>query len=386
MIIELPFSYKITGLEPKKRTSNSRQGIDVARINVRDVAISDFPLALVLLDEDGSHAETFRHFEGSFWIRDSRVDDTDFVKQHIMLMGEWPKKPQLYPGYQENQRNFTKYTKDDANKDNEIACKGLSMIGILAYKFIDNNGIYRLVDKDLQPKLPFRQNYDGTVSCEPNDPSDEFRAIEENDINEQRQKAVEYTQANIISVDGELWHRCPPPMIYANSVTINWAFDGSLGRPLQHNRYGYRSEREDTSISGDYKIAMTDFDDLIDVFPDAIEKQRIKFYIEHIDPVFFAKPDIRPLIIKDIDDAIVHKSNVLDEATPYVYKWLELRDLVKANGKKVVDQEDDVLDAAADILMELDAMLGKNRYPGAVMWANRQVDLSFPDVPPTPTF
>ncbi|MNW12898.1 hypothetical protein D3C71_2107020 [compost metagenome] len=62
--------------------------------------------------------------------------------------------------------------------------------------------------------------------------------------------------------------------------------------------------------------------------------------------------------------------------------------MIKAGGKKVEDQDDDFLDSAADILLELDAMLGKNRFPGATMWTNRQVDLSFPisETPSGPSY
>lgn len=386
MIIELPFSYRMSGLEPKKRNPTGSTGIDIARVNIRDVHEADCPVALTLLDEAGSYAETFRHFEGSFWIRNSRADDVDFVKQHIMLMGEWPRKKHLTPSYHDNRRNFTPYTQQFADRDNEMACKGLSLIGILGYKLTDNHSLYYLVDKDLQPKRPFYQNDDGTISCETRDPSDNYRAIEENDINAKRQKAVEYAQANVIAIDGELWHRSPVPMIYATDKDITWAFDGSLGRPLETRGY-YGADKDDTSISGAYKMAMTEYDNIPDVFPDALEKQRVKFYIEHIEPAFFEKPDVRPLIIKDIKEAM-SRSGVLDEATPYVHKWLQLRDLIKAGGKKVEDQDDDFLDAAADILLELDAMLGKNRFPGATMWTNRQVDLSFPisETPSGPSY
>ncbi|MCV9964602.1 hypothetical protein OIU34_22180 [Pararhizobium sp. BT-229] len=388
MIIELPFSYDMSGIEPKKRLPNSRTGIDVARVNIRDVPEDDCPVALTLLDEHGGHAEEFRHFEGSFWIKDSRADDVDFGKQHIMLMGHWPKKKQLHAGIHQNQRTFTAYEQEDADRDNETAGKGLSLVGLLRYKLTGQHSPFTLVDKEWQPKRPFFQADDGTVSCAIYDPSDTYRLIERNSVNEKRQQAVEYAQANTIAIDGVLWHRAPTPMIYATANAITWAFDGTLSGRLQEHSYGsYGSERADTSISGAYQMSMTEYDNIPDAFPDALEKQRVKFYIEYINPSFFEKPDARPLIIKDIK-AATSKVGVLDESTPYVHKWLQLRDLIEAGGKKVAEQDDDFLDAAADILLELDAMLGKNSYPGAVMWVNRQVDLSFPtpDTPSGPSY
>ena len=388
MIIELPFKYDVRGVEPKKRLPVTFNGIDVARVNIRDVHEDDCPIALTLLDEHGSHAEEFRHFEGSFWIRDSRGDDVDFVRQHIMLMGHWPKKKQLTPGIHQNPRNFTAYAHDEAEKDNDAACKGLSLVGILRYKLTGQHSPFALVDKEWQPKPPFFQTEDGTVSCATRDPSDRFRLIENNSVNEKRQKAVEYVQSNTISIEGVLWHRAPTPMIYATDSAITWAFDGTLAGELREYSYGaYGSEQADTSIVGAYKMPMTEYVNIPDAFPDAIEKSRVKFYIEYIDPSYFEKPDVRPLILKDIKAAI-SKHGVLDESTPYVYKWLQLRDMIQAGGKKVADQDDDFLDRAADILLELDAMLGTARYPGAVMWTNRQVDLSFPapEAPSAPSY
>ncbi|MDW9481161.1 hypothetical protein GOB57_21175 [Sinorhizobium meliloti] len=385
MIIELPFSYKISGVEPRKRNTTERTGMDTALVNVRDVQEADCPVALTVLDEFGSHSETFRHFDGSFWIKDSRIDDLDFCKQHIMLMGEWPKKKQLSPSYHQNQRHFKPYRQEDADSDNAKACKGLSLIGILRYRLTECHSVFSIVDQDLQPKPPFYQTDAGGVSCAIVDPADTYRVIVRSSINEQRQKAVEYAQSNVIAIDGVLWHRSPVPAIYATDKDIVWGFDGSIGRELTANRYAYASsmhDRDDISIASAYKMSMTEYDTIPDAFPDAIEKERVKFYIEYIDASFFEKPDIRPLIIKDIK-AAMSKIGVLEESTPYVYKWLELRDLIAARGKKVEEQDDDFLDAAADILLELDAMLGKTRYPGAVMWANRQVDLSFPEAPDT---
>lgn len=384
MIIELPFSYEIRGVEPKKRNPNSRIGIDVARVNIRDIHENDCPIALRLLDEDGGHAEEFRHFEGSFWIQDSRNDDVDFGKQHIMLMGHWPKKKQLTPGFHQNRNNFTPYTHEDAERDNATACKGLSLVGFLRYKLTGQYSPFTLVDKEWQPKRPFFQADDGTVSCASYDPTDTFRLIENSSINDKRQQAVEYAQANTIAINGVLWHRAPTPMIYASADAITWAFDGTLSGRLEKLSYSsYNSEWSDDSISGAYKMSMTEYDNIPAAFPDAIENQRVKFYIEYIDPSYFEKPDVRPLILKDIKAAL-SKHGVLDESTPYVYKWLQLRDLVAPVAKQVDQQDDEFLDRVADILLELDALLGAARYPGAVMWANRQVDLSLP-APKTPS-
>jgi hypothetical protein len=389
MIIDLPFSYEMSGIEPRKRNANSRTGIDSVRVNIRDVQKNDCPIALTVLDEDGGPAETFRHFEGRFWIKDSRADEIDFSKQHIMLTGFWPRRMQLTPSYHQNQRNFTPYKREDADRDNDMASKGLSLVGFLRYKLTNMHSPFSLVDKeDLQPKRPFFQGEEGAVICAIYDPTDTFRVVEENSVNEKRQNAVVYAQSNVIAIDGELWHRAPTPMIYATDSAITWAFDGTLAGQLQEHAYSsYGSDREDTSLLGAYKMAMTEYDNIPDAFPDAIEKKRIKFYIQYIDPSFFEKPDIRPLILKDIK-AATSKSGVLDESTAYIYKWLQLRDLIAAAGGNVGDQEDDFLDAVADILLELDAMLGKYRYPGAVMWANRQVDLSppAPDTRSTPSY
>ncbi|MCZ7860737.1 hypothetical protein O9X98_04905 [Agrobacterium salinitolerans] len=389
MIIELPFNYETRGIEPRKRNPSWDIGIDVARVNIRDVHEDDCPIALRLLDEHGSHAEEFRHFEGSFWIKDSRGDDVDFVKQHIMLMGHWPMKKQLTRGLYDNRNNhFTPYRHEDAERDNATACKGLSLVGLLRYKLTGQNSPFALVDNEWKPRRPFFQAEDGTVSCAVYNPTDTYRLLENNSVNEKRQQAVEYAQANTIAINGVLWHRAPTPMIYATDDAITWAFDGTLRGKLEKVSYNsYNKERSDDSISGAYKMSMTEYDNIPDAFPDAIEKQRVKFYIEYISPSYFEKPDVRPLILKDIKAAL-SKHGVLDESTPYVYKWLQLRDLVAPVAKQVDQQDDDFLDRAADILLELDAMLGTARYPGAVMWTNRQVDLSFPasETPSAPSY
>ncbi|MBY3433859.1 hypothetical protein HFN89_06820 [Rhizobium laguerreae] len=376
MIIDVPFNYRVSGIEPRCRNPNSRTGYDQVRINIRDVHESDAPVALELLDEDGGPAETFRHFEGGFWIRNSREDDTDFVKQHIMLMGYWPMKEKLEPSHYEGRRHFRPYTRADAERDNAKATKGLSLIGILRYMTTEEN-LWHIVDNDLQPRSPFYQGPDG-IDCAVVDPQFEYRLIESNDINDKRQKTVEYAQSNVIAIGGELWHRSPVPMIYAAGKVITWAFDGTIGKELNRNKFGYGShDKDDMSIADAYKMSMTEYDTIPDHFPDAIERQRIKFHIRYIDPAFFETPDVKPLIVKDIEEALT-KCSLQTDSAPYIHKWLQLRDLVRPVRKNLGNQDDGFFDTVAELMLELDAMVGMNRFPGATMWLNREVELQLP--------
>ena len=385
MNIDVPFKYNVQGIEPRCRNSNYFEGYDTANVIIRDVPEEDCPVALDLWDEDGGPAETFRHFEGDFWIRNSRVDDTPFGRQHIMLTGNWPRWSKTEPGFHDNRRFFQPYGPMEAKKDNVTACHNLSTVGLLAYKLVGFHSPFSIASREGGATYPIIEGkVDGTVVSAVVDPTERFRIVETSSFNEKRQAAVEYAQANVIAIDGTLWHRVPQPMIYATDKIITWAFNGSIGTDLNTNTYGSPGrDRDDTSLASAYKMAMTEYDRIPDSFPDAIEQDRIKFHIEYIDPALFERPDIRPLILKDIK-AAMHRSGVLDESTPYVHKWLELRDLVKHGEGNVAERDDAFLDAAADIIVELDAMLGKNRYPGAAMWANRQVDVGIPTETPRP--
>lgn len=379
MIIDVPFKYYVSGVEPRCRNPNGRTGYDQVRVNIRDIHESDAPIALELLDEDGGPAETFRHFEGGFWIRNSREDDTDFMKQHIMLLGYWPQKQKLEPSYSEGRRGFRAYTTADAERDNAKAAKGLSLVGLLAYKTTDGN-LWYMVDNDLQPRSPFYQGPQG-IDCEVVDAEIGFREVQANDINERRQKTVEYAQSNVIAIDGELWHRSPVPTIYATKKNIHWAFEGTLdGKALSFERYSSLNDKSDMMIADAYKMAMTEYDSIPDHFPDAIDKQRIKFHIRYIDPALFAKPDLKPLIVKDVELAWT-KCDLHRDSESYIHKWLRFRELVRPVRKDLENQNDDFFDAAAELMLELDAMVGMNRFPGAAMWLNRQVDLGLPSTP-----
>jgi hypothetical protein len=375
MIIDIPFRYSVRGIEPRCRNPSDRTGYDQVRANIRDVHESDAPVALVLLDQDGGPAEIFRHFDGCFWIRDAREHDTDFGKQHIMLTGSWPKKSQLSPGYLDNARHFKAYTKDEANRDNEIACRGLSLVGLLRFITTAEYSAFSLADKDSQLRSPFYQGPTG-VDCAVVDPTVDFRQVTANDVSDRRQTTVEYAQSTVVAINGELWHRSPIPMIYATDKDITWAFNGSVGRELDPNQNGYQAARQDMAIVGAYKMSMTEYDTIPDVFPDAIEKQRVKFYIDYIDASYFDAPDIKPLVVKDIKQAVTTSHSVLNQSTPYVYKWLELRDLVQSVNKDLDNQGDTFYDTAAELMLELDAMLGRSRYPGAAMWLNRKVEFN----------
>jgi hypothetical protein len=377
MIIDVPFEYSVSGLEPRCRNPTGSTGYDQVRVNIRDIHDSDAPVALELLDEDGGPAETFRHFEDGFWIRNSREEDTDFVKQHIMLIGHWPMKQKLEPGYHEGRRNFKPYTKADAERENNKATKGLSLVGLLRYKTTSKN-LWHIVDNDLQPRPPFYQGPNG-IDCAVVDAGTGFREVLKNDINEKRQKTVEYAQSNVIAIDGELWHRAPAPMIYATDRIITWAFDGTIdGKELNMERYSSLNDKADMMIAGAYKMAMTEYDSIPDHFPDAIEKQRVKFHIRYIDPALFEKPDLKPLIVKDIEAAMT-KCDLQRDSASYIHKWVQLRDLVKPFRKDLESQDDNFLDMAAELMLELDSMVGMNRFPGATMWVNRQVDLCAPE-------
>ncbi|MCS4088924.1 hypothetical protein [Rhizobium sp. BK176] len=380
MIIDVPFEYSVSGIEPRCRNPSGSTGYDQVRVNIRDIHESDAPVALELLDEDGGPAETFRHFEGGFWIRNSRDEDVDFGKQHIMLMGYWPMRKKLDPGYHENRRNFKAYTQAEAERDNAKAVKGLSLIGILRYNTTSKN-LWYMVDNDLQPREPFYQRPDGIIDCAVVDGTIGYREVTKNDINEKRQKTVEYAQSSVIAIDGELWHRAPVPMIYATDKAIHWAFDGTLnGKELSSDRYSYMNDKADMMTVGAYKMAMTEYDTIPDHFPDAIEKQRVKFHIRYIDQAFFEKPDLKPLIVKDIE-ASMSECDLHRDSASYIHKWLQLRDLVRPVRKSLDSQSEEFLDMAADLMLELDAMAGRNRFPGATMWVNRQVDLGGPSAP-----
>lgn len=373
MIIELPFKYKVRGLYPRHRNPSESNGIDAVNVNIRDVSEHDCPVVLALLDENGIHAETFRFFENEFWIRNSREDDLDFGRQHLMLMGQWPSKAQTTAGYHDNARNFKPFTAADAKANDERMMKGLSLVGIIRYCTVEEYGLQNLVSKELQPKDPYFQQADGSIGCRLKDPGPEFRAIESTDIEDQRMRAVTRAQSNLIAVDGDLWHKVPKPMILATDKQITWGFDGTIKGELRAG-YGYGHEKEDSSLKDAYRMELTEFDTISEAYPDAIETGKVKFYIEYIDPAAFERPDFRPLVIKDIKTCL-RESGVLDRATSYVYKWLELRDLLKSVDKKIPEDDDDFLDEAADIIVTLDAMTEQSRYPGAFMWSNRKVEL-----------
>lgn len=375
MKIDVPFKYSVTGLQPRKRNSQSFYGYDTVNVEIHEVADEDCPVVLELLDEDGGPAEIFRHYRGEFFIRNARLDDLDFGKEHIMLTGHWPKKSQMSPSFHENRHAFTPYTRDDADRDNKMACKALSAVGLMAYRLLGIYTPFSIKFNDDEPPSPIVSSFrDGLLLGDVFDPSDEFRLVEASTLATRRQAAVEYAQSNVIAVDGELWHRAPTPMIYAAEKSISWAFNGTMGQELKTYSFGSREyEREDTRLAKAYKMAMTEYDTIPDVFPEALDKNLVKFYIEYIDPSYFAKPEVKPLVIKDIKSAMA-RSGVINEPTPFVHKWLVLRDLVKGSKTPLEERDEEFLDSAADILIELDAMQGKNNYPGAVMWANRQVD------------
>jgi hypothetical protein len=376
MIIDVPFKYTANGVEPRKRNPHDSTGYDQVRINIRDIHETDAPVALELLDEDGGPAETFRHFEGGFWIRNSREDECDFSKQHMMLLGHWPLKSKVAPNYGEGRRNFRPYTRADADRDTAKALKGLSLVGFLRSQ-TTGKSIWHMLDHDLQPDAPFYQG-PGGIDCAVVDAEASFRDINRNNINDRRQETVEYAQANVVAINGEIWHRAPVPMIYATDKQITWAFDGTIGgNKLTDDRYGYMNDKADMFIADAYKMAMTDYDTIPEHFPDAIEKQKVKFHIRFIDPDLFASPDLRPLILKDIDTAWL-KCDVRSDSQSYIVKWLQFRDLVKPVRRQLDSQNDDFFDTVAEIMLELDAMVGMSRFPGAAMWLNRQVDLGLP--------
>jgi len=371
MIVEVPFNYTVQGIEPRKRTSIHRTGYDTVSVNIRDVPEEDAAVALVLYDGEGLHSETFRFFEGTFWIRNSREDDIEFGPQHTMLMAEYPRKACLGGTYGQRARN--PYYERDAHADNMRMRAGLSRFGFLAAITANDGRITSLVDKDHEPKSGFRDGPHGIV-CDPYDPSHGFRLVEYSKHRERMEATSAYAHANVIAIAGKLWHRVPEPQLYATDKKIGWLFSGTLhGELRKYSSYEYGADRLDTSTQDAYRVPVTELDSLIDNFPEVVAKNGLDVHIEEIDEACFHKPDLRPLIVKDIKTGLGMAYRLSEHTTPVIHEWCRLRDMAK--GLKAEEQDDDFLDAAADILNTIDRLIGKESFPGARMWANRSVAL-----------
>lgn len=385
MIFSIPYCYYVSGIGRGKRSTSGMSCYDTARINVREVDSRDLTHALTLLDWDGRPAETFYHFDGAFWINNSRSPGDEFAEQHMMLVGEWPRRatPNVghnYGVYGHRPRG-TPYclTKAEAEQINTRTCQGLSMLGIFGL-FTTDLGASRVLDKNFTPQHPFRLEGDVLI-CDTIAPETTMRIISENKQENALLRVSSYAEANIIAVAGELYHRVPEPVIYATKREVGWCFSDSI-KPLSDG-HGYQKDSYDISTKEAYKIPMSEFESIPDSFPELNEKNAVKFYVEHIDLSCFSKVDLSGPVIKDIKEAL-SRYDVLNQRTPFVHKWCELRDLVEPVEKNLESQDTDFFDRAAEILIDMDAIRRTEKYSGAKMWANREVDLTLPLAQPQP--
>lgn len=382
MIIDLPFRYSVEGIAPGRRNANTYTSYGTVAVDIPDVSSDDVSVALEVLDEDGVYKQKFLKYREAFYIRDRATEDEPFGKQHLLLIGRWPQKAASLPVHTRRQvQEYREFTKTQAAAANAQMIANLGAVGLLQRETVsaqiyDNatvtkHGDYVEVDGRLWHALE---------SCE-----DDLKTVNSTDRSARRNDAERYALDNAIALDGELWHKVPEPVIAATKDRADWIFSESFERLSQSS--SYEDAKNDRWTQAAYRLSMAEHDDLYDAFPGLSEKSGIKFYIEHIDTDCFDRPDLRAAIAKDIEDAMLASNRVGFNETPYVIKWCELRDLLKDRGTDYASIGEEVLDHAAEIMGELDALKDKVAFPGAQMWRGRKVDLNFGHVElasPTP--
>lgn len=374
MIITLPFKYDVRGVEPRKRNDISKPNYDNVSVHIHDVDRSDLTHALTLVDRAGRHLETFYHFNNAFWIENSRASSQPFLNQHLMLAGQWPRtaRPPLkrYASPRERQ-NYRAYSQDDADHDNSRYAAALDRIGILA-RHTTRPWMDRLIGADGNLTAPFR-DAEGTVICDVTDPSEGFRMVMGNDREKTAEKMSSYAQDNVIAVDGKLFHKVPPPVIYATDDKVDWCFSESLyylspGSIHDESTYDYSSAHA-------YRMPMTDEGVIADAFPEHAAADKVMFKVHYIDEQLFEPVDLSKGVIKDIETVMSVRFDLAEKPTDFITRWCEVRDLVSHVLYALDEQSEDFYDSAASILCRMEEE-GLGKFPGATMWNNRAVALT----------
>jgi hypothetical protein len=377
MRIDLPFQYKVNGIEKGRRNPADYDGYDIVGIEVPDVDQGDVVRALELLDKDGIPSETFVFYRDNFYIRNFRTDEMAFGPQHQMLIGRWPQKSYTRPQVRGVYRDTT-YTSKEASDDNLRATKGLGLVGLLTRKTI-NSSYSWVLDKDHNFFAPLSL-VDGVVCIPPVDPRERLREVRQNNMLAAREGAIKHALDNVIAIDGEVYHKVSEPVIVANKHRVDWVFSQTL-EPL-NTQYNVYNNGDDTWTKDAFRMSMADFDDVAELYPEA--SSRMGFYIEHIEPSCFPARDTRKGMVRDVEDALYMRHRLGDQKTAFIHQWCMLRDLMaETPGKTVAEKDDVVLDRAAEIMFAMQDILEAEKFPGARLWAERDVGMAMLDIPDT---
>ena len=376
MIITLPYAYRLTGVQPRKRNTTGRTCYDNVMVDVQDIPVEDFNHALTLTDRQGRHLETFYHYDNSFWIADARPDGQTFHEQHLMLFGHFPRKerPPLHHFATPGQRaNFRPFSRDEAESWNTRSAEGLRTIGLLRFATTDPQ-LLKIVDTGGVPQHPFSTGENGIV-CDVVRPDWEFRIVESDPREEKALKAATLAQTNTVAVGGVLYHRVPEPVIYASDSKVDWCFSTDMRGTRGSNA---ADDTIDKSSVDAYRIPMTDESTIAEAFSSLSDTDRVMFQVHFIDERFFEKVDLRKGLVKDVKSVLKMRYDLADQTTAFIAKWCELRDLAHPVGRGLDDLDShptEFYDEAASILADMEAA-GMGFYPGASMWNNREVGLN----------